>query len=207
MSADTQELAQIPFNKIIGDPLIAVVDAQARSSMATLAFLGNPMIRNKDGSLRNADFKYTKHSERDGKPVEQDCSLSVPVLTLVPIPFLRIAEVNISFRAKLTSTQTWSSETNDESSQTEDKEMEGSKGGGILGFFGGSKEQTKTTIHGSFSHTQKTMAGASHTSQFTLDIKVRAVQDILPAGMERVLTMLENCIKETAKDSGAGGGR
>lgn len=193
---EVEELNSIKFENLIGGPLEAVVKAQERSSIATLNFLTSDLIMDKNG-VKNADFKYKKHGEVDGQVVEQDCVLSVPIMTLVPIPSLRICEVTINFRAKLTSTQYTSHEDTHSDAGNNNEETNTSSGGGIFrAVFGGTNENKKITQTTSYANTRKNMNGETHNSEYALNVKVRAVQDQLPAGLERVLTMLENCIKE-----------
>lgn len=201
---EVQELNSIKFENLIGGPLEAVVKAQERSSIATLNFLASKLIMDENGNVKNAVFKYKKHGEVAGKVQEQDCELSVPTMTLVPIPSLRICEVTINFRAKLTSTQYTSHEGTDSNSGSSNNETNTSSGGGIFRkIFGGTDETQKITQTTSYSHTRKNMNGETHNSDYSLNVKVRAVQDQLPAGLERVLTMMENCIKEKTQPAQA----
>src|SRR6185295_1919105 len=117
MSRAVQELRQIPFGFLIGEPLKASIEAQALAARTTFEFIEkvgfvppdpneDPLFRDmtKDadaGTVRNVTFSYKK---RDANNIDHDVSLAVPILAIVPIPSLRIDEVTIDFTAKLNDT-------------------------------------------------------------------------------------------------------
>lgn len=182
------ELANINFASMIGGPLSAVIKAQAMSAETTVNFIKTVGF-DKDDQAKNITFKYKKDVELPGgKREDLDCELSVPMLTMLPIPFIRVDETNIEFNAKIVGTETY-----EHSSQNDFKlDVDGSYGGGLMGLFGGPKVNFKT----SFAHQSRTMQGEKTERTYTLNVKVRAVQDHMPAGLEKLLNILENCIKE-----------
>ena len=112
------QITSLPFGNIIGAPLRAAIEAQSVASKATVDFIQTVGFKPKDpetdpfafkeneeekdadmGDLRYVTFLYQVKGA-DG--IETDASLRVPVLTIVPIPFLRIDEMTIDFMAKIT---------------------------------------------------------------------------------------------------------
>ena len=76
MPVSGKELATLDFASLIGGPLNAVVEAQAKSALATVNFIKETSF-DKDGNLINVDFKYNREGE--------EFSLTVPFLTLLPV--------------------------------------------------------------------------------------------------------------------------
>ena len=105
-----QELASIDFESMLGGPLVAVVNAQAQSAMATVNFIKEVGFKQPDetedagGDTSTQEpiyvtFKYPKElspydpGDPDADPpvpptpaVYQTQELTVPILTLLPIP-------------------------------------------------------------------------------------------------------------------------
>lgn len=116
--------------------------------------------------------------------VYQDMQVEVPILTMVPIPFIKIAEANIEFNVKI------SSVSNTESSETTDKSgsLEASASGGCRFFRASAK------LNASFSNQKATSSSEEVKRDYSLNIKVRAVQDDMPAGVEKMMNILEEAI-------------
>lgn len=189
-----QELNSLDFSVYIGGPLQAAVDAQHAASMSQVSFIQEVGFKNvgtvqaPDYELRYVDFKYTKKvpnptydpaatSGPNSLPFnEAEVLISVPFLTMLTIPALRIEEVNIDFNAKLTSTETRN----------------------VSSEFAGSAEISakfwKVNFKASASYKRTSSSGTSTERTYTLGVRVRAVNDELPAGLDRILTMLEDSI-------------
>jgi hypothetical protein len=189
-----QELNSLDFSVYIGGPLQAAVDAQHAASMSQVSFIQEVGFKNlgtaeaPDYELRYVDFKYTKKvpnptydpaatSGPNSLPFnEAEVLISVPFLTMLTIPALRIEEVNIDFNAKLTSTET----------------------SNVSSEFAGSAELSarfwKVNFKASASYKRTSSSGVSTERTYTLGVRVRAVNDELPAGLDRILTMLEDSI-------------
>lgn len=181
----TSELNSIDFRKMIGGPLQAAVDAQVASSLATVDFItkvgfsqpvkadGTPDTT-KPRELVMADFSYSRKEGKDaqGNDVYKDVSIKVPLLAMLPIPSLRIEHVIIDFNVKLNSV---------ESSSTSDAlgvDAEVKAGWGPVSF------------KVSASYQRKTATNVEVKKEYALNVNVKAVQDEIPAGLERVLGML-----------------
>jgi hypothetical protein len=132
-------------------------------------------------------FKYNKPVEQkkaDGtvEIVVKDFTLTVPFLTMLPIPFIRIEETTIDFNAKITAVQERSST----SSMGLDTELKAKAGWGW----------GSASLKVNFSYKKSTSESQKVERTYSLAIHVRAVQDELPAGTERLLSILESNIKE-----------
>ena len=195
-----QELKQIPFGYLIGEPLKAAVEAQAIAARTTVEFIEKVGFIPKDeqagqgalfvdenvdadtGTVRNVTFIYRK---KDQNNVEQNFRLSVPILSIVPIPVLRIDEVTIDFTAKL----------NDviENTTTKNFTVEAQAEGNFKSWW----SPVTLDFRASVKYDTANTASARYTRDYSMSIHVRAVQDSMPAGLSRVLDILEASIKET----------
>jgi hypothetical protein len=176
------ELGSLNFRDMIGGPLVAVVEAQSQAAMATVAFIQSIGF-DKDGKTKNVAFTYSSllPPSGDKPPQEHDVQLIVPLLALTSPPSLRIEKVVIDFNAKLNSV-----ERRDSSDQVNVGVELDAKGG-----FGPFSAELKAN----FAYQRKTEEGSEVNRTYSLSVHVEAVQDELPAGLDRVLQMLENSIK------------
>ena len=117
-------LTNLPFHNIIGGPLEAAIKAQAMAANTTVEFIKavgfKPVTKNgqidpdKDdssivgdedseiGNIRYINFSYAKKN-LDGSKAEG--YMKVPILSIVPIPMLRIEEMTIDFATKITESE------------------------------------------------------------------------------------------------------
>lgn len=203
MSRAVAELRQIPFEHLIGAPMKAAVEAQALAAQSTIEFIQKVGFKSSDfepadmlfddpskdadaGELRNVTFSYKK---KDATETEADFELTVPLLSITPIPYLRIDEMTIDFSAKLTD----SIQRNTSSSFN----LTSSVSGKFSSFWSPVKLSFRTTA----TYNTKTATRAAQKREYRMDIHVRAVQDEMPAGLSKVLDILEDAIKDE-KSSG-----
>lgn len=171
------ELSAIPFGSLIGGPLIAAIEAQAKSAMTTVDFINAVGFYGdeNDKKVRNIAFSY-----RTG-PNETDLAqLAVPILSIVPIPFLRIENMDIHFKASI-------------SQSMETKETESSATDAQAGFrAGGGWGPFKAEMNASVSSKKDSSStrDSRYSVEYTMDINVHAVQDDIPAGLAKVLGLL-----------------
>ena len=69
-------------------PLIAVINAQAASALTTVKFI-NEVGFDADRNAINVKFNYNSTNATSGEITES--SMSVPILTILPIPFIRVS--------------------------------------------------------------------------------------------------------------------
>lgn len=113
--------------------------------------------------------------------VYQDQKFSVPFLTIVPIPYLRVEETTIDFNAKINSI----------SRVSEKSTLKSKTKASYRAFFSPVKVNT------SFSYQKQSSSGTTVNRTYSLAIHVRAVSEEMPGGMEKILGILEDAIVST----------
>jgi hypothetical protein len=199
MERAVKELKQIPFGFLIGEPLKAAIEAQALAAKTTVEFIEKvgfvPPNQNQSamlfedetkdadaGRVRNVTFLYKK---KDETGVEQDFSLSVPILSIVPIPVIRLDEISIDFTAKLNDTI--------ENTSKQGFQLQSSMQGNFKSWWSPVSLEFRTSV----AYESAKSSSAKYTRDYTMNVHVRAVQDSMPAGLSRILDILESTIKET----------
>jgi hypothetical protein len=216
MPSPGQELASIDFASMLGGPLRAVIQAQAQAAISTVNFIkevgfkknSNEEIAGDDTSTMEpiyVSFKYPKEispyipkvpatlgdptanppinptQEIPAVPaVYETQELQVPILTMLPIPFIRIDLTTIDFNAKINSVEYQKTDTNLKISGALE-----AKAGWLWG-------SAKLNVSTSFQRT--TQQGNSVDRTYSMAVHIKAVQDEMPAGMERLLGVLEGVI-------------
>lgn len=173
-----KELASLDFANLIGGPLNAIVDAQARSAIATANFVQEVGF-DKNGAVRNSTFRYSKPNQ-DGD--QEEFSLTIPFIMMLPVPFVAIEEGEVEFNAKLTSTQ--------ETASSSEVGGSASMDASINYWF------VKARVKASASY--KKTSSATEKIERTYEMKVRVLVKgtELPAGMERLFGMLESSLED-----------
>lgn len=182
MATAIQSLATIPFSHLIGGPLNATVHAQGQAAMTCIEFIErvgftvpNPQNPN-DKAVKEVTFKYNKVDETGAT---KSFNLSIPILAIIPIPYLRIDEVLIDFTAKL-----------NDSIKTDESSVL-NLGANLSGHWG------PVSFRASASYKNEKSSTSSSTQDYCMSVKVRAVQAEVPGGMKRILDMLESAIRDT----------
>jgi len=225
MPSPGQELSSIDFESMIGGPLIAVIHAQAQAAMSTVNFIKEVGFK-KNGEEEAGDdtytsdpiyvsFKYPKEisayqplvpaaaaiiaNPSAIPPVDavaavpeipavaavyETQELKVPILTMLPIPFIRIDFATVDFNAKINSVEYVKTDTN----LNINASLE-AKAGWLFG-------SAKLKVSSSFKKT--TQQGSSVDRTYSMAVHVKAVQDDMPAGMEKILGILEGAITSKA---------
>lgn len=191
MSELVEELNSLDFGVYIGGPLQAAVQAQQASSMAAVDFLQQVGFEDNGSGgqqIRYVDFDYEKTVPNpDFDPaqpigpsneqyIKSDVSIKVPFITMLQVPSLRIDTLDIDFNARLTSTQTSNLNTKFAASAS-------------LGI-----NYKIVNFKASASYQRSSSRGEKVEKSYSLNVKVHAVQDEMPAGLDRVLTLLEDSI-------------
>jgi hypothetical protein len=90
-------LSDIPFTHLIADPLRACVDAQNQSNEATLNYMQKVAFVKDEKTNTSQAIKVDFEFVSGGKLRK----ISVPLITLVPINFITLNSINISFKAQI----------------------------------------------------------------------------------------------------------
>lgn len=190
MSRATRELVSIPFRHLIGAPLTAVIQAQAQAAQTTIEFIErvgfNPDANDptKLGDMRTVTFDYTKLKE-DG--TETQVALTVPVLSIVPIPYIRVESCDINFTAKITEVE------------TEEVKTAVAVGAEVKGEFSSWLSPVRLEFKATFSYHRNTASTSKFEKEYQVQVNVHAVQDDMPAGLSKILQLMEKSIIETPK--------
>lgn len=95
----TSPLGALDFKRIIGAPLSACVSAQEEAAQATLEYINEVVFRRKDDDPDNLEpVTVTFYFESAGVVNR----LTIPLLCIVPVPYLQIEQVNLTFQATVT---------------------------------------------------------------------------------------------------------
>lgn len=92
-------LNSIPFGNIIGGPLAACVRAQAEAAQTTIDFIRGFTMTNSELDPEGVEpitvtFTFIMNGEK--------ARMTVPLMTIVPIPYMHIDYVNLNFTADIT---------------------------------------------------------------------------------------------------------
>jgi hypothetical protein len=179
----TNALQALPFSSLIGGPLDACIEAQAKAAKTTWEFI-RQVGMNEDAKGQRSAINVTFAYQKDG----QMMNLVVPLLTIVPIPYIAITDVSIAFKAKISAEA--SSVTETATSTSMNAEM-GASAGGSYGPF-----SAKVEFKGGFSSKKDSKAtqDSKYSVEYTMDVAVKAGQESMPAGLAQVLNILQSSI-------------
>lgn len=191
-SVATSALQAIPFGSLIGGPLNACIEAQALAAKTTWTFIQqvglNEDPQTKQRTAINVVFQYQKGSEM--------ANLVVPLLTIVPIPYIAIDTIDINFKANISAS---SSSVQEDTSST-------SYGGEVAAHaeFGWGMFKVSADFKANYSSKKDSKATqeSKYSVEYTMDVSVHAGQDSMPAGLATVLGILRESIT-----SGTPGGK
>lgn len=187
MSYANRNLASIPYATLIGAPMTAAVEAQALAAQTSVDFIqsvGFDVDSDGNMSVRNVEFTYSSKDEETDE--DRTVTVKVPLLSILPIPFLRIEDMTIDFSTKIT--EAIERESSNSSETEASATLTASARWGVA----------KVGFKGSVSHNSKkeNKNSSRYNTEHTMSIVVNAVQDDIPAGMSRILDMLQGAIAE-----------
>lgn len=176
------ELNNIDFASLIGGPMQAAVEAQNKASIATVNFIKEVGFEGQtdtdDGKLRMVEFKFKKNvpnpnfdpSVNGSEPtIEQDAEITVPFISLLNVPALRVQTLDIDFNVKLNS------------AYTNNKASSFGANASVSGGWGPVKMKV------SASYRRSTFEGTKVEKEYSMNVKVKALNDEIPRGLELVL--------------------
>ncbi len=188
VTATTQALQALPFSSLIGGPLQACIQAQSQAAMTTIEFIDavglyeDPVTHEK--KTVTVEFQYQKAGET--------VKLVVPLLTIVPIPYISINQINIDFTANLSAS----------SSSVTEKTKENNIGAELdAGFQAGwGPYSAKADLKANYSSKKSSRASqeSKYSVEYTMNVNVSAGQASMPAGLATVLNILQEGIEQTA---------
>jgi len=180
----TNALQAIPFSSMIGGPLKACIEAQAMAAKTTWDFIQEVglNIDPKTGEKKavNVAFSFIQNGH--------EVQLNVPLLTIVPIPYIAIHSIDINFKANISAS---SSSVNEQSSSSSLNAGAEVKAGLKIGPF---HMDAKLNANYSSKKDSKATEESKYSVEYTMDIAVKAGQDSMPAGLAKVLELLGNSL-------------
>ncbi|WP_237058434.1 DUF2589 domain-containing protein [Microbulbifer sediminum] len=196
MSYANRILGSIPYGTLIGAPMTAAVEAQALAAQSSIDFIRTVGFENMDdsaewGATRHVNFTYTVNDAETS--TDRTADIRVPLLTIVPIPYLRIDDMTIDFTSKIT----------EELVRTKKRDTSVDADASLNIKYSNFLSPVKVGFKASLStkHSSSSATSNRYKTEHTININVRAVQDDIPNGMSRVLDMLETSIAEPKPSS------
>lgn len=169
----------IPFSSMIGGPLNACIEAQAMAARTSWEFIKEVGL-NTDEKGQKSAIMVAFSFNRGGRMVQ----LNVPLLTIVPIPYIAINTIDINFKASISASSSTTSET---AEHTEAGGELDAKAKLNLGLF---SLQANLKANYSSKKDSKATAESKYSVESTIDVAVKAGQESMPAGMAKVLELL-----------------
>lgn len=167
--------------QLIGAPIHALVDAEAQAAMATSNFIRTVGFQstpegdgNELGELKMAKFVHSRIMP-DGTEEHQE--VSIPLLTLLPIPALQIRDAQLDYTVKVVQTEVGA-----QHSQQIFNELNIEKNGLSM----------PATIRASFAREQRETG--KNTTDMVLKIKVNIEQSDMPSGLEKLLNIANEAV-------------
>ena len=181
----TSAMQAIPFNSMIGGPLKACIEAQAMAAKTSWEFIQNVGLNTDpetgDKKAVNVSFSFNQ----GGRMVQ----LNVPLLTIVPIPYIAIHTIDINFKANISA----SSSSVKENSSSENVDAGGTAKAKLnLGIF---SVEADLKANYSSKKDSKATEESKYSVESTIDVAVKAGQESMPAGLAKVLELLGNSLE------------
>ncbi len=184
----TNALQAIPFSSLIGGPLDACVQAQAQAARTSYEFINqvgltvDPITGEKKAI--NVTFQYNNQG--------QLATLVVPLIAIVPIPYLGINTVEIDFLANISASSSNVSETSSDSELGVDVTAEAALSVGPFSL--------KINANANYSSKQHSKASQDfkYSVEYTMGVKVQGGSTDMPAGLATVLNILQGSITSTS---------
>jgi len=185
----TNALQALPFDTLIGGPLDAAINAQAMAAKTSWEFIQEVGLNIDEKGKKeavNVTFFYNKNG--------QMTKLIVPILTIVPIPYIAIDDMNIKFTANISA----ASSSVEETSSSSETQMGGEAEARLkIGPFG---VKAKFKANYSSKKDSKASQESKYSVEYTMDVAVHAGQSDMPAGLATVLNILQSSITDARAD-------
>ena len=169
---------------MIGGPLKACIEAQAMAAQTSWQFIQEVGLNTDPKTGQKEAVNVSFQFMQNGRMVQ----LNVPLLTIVPIPYIAIHDIDINFKANISA-----------SSSSVSEQSSSSELGGALEASGGVKVgpfhmSAKMNANYSSKKDSKATQDSKYSVEYTMDVAVKAGQDSMPAGLAKVLELLGNSL-------------
>ena len=183
----TNAMQAIPFGSMIGGPLKACIEAQAMAAQTSWDFIQRVGL-NTDPSTGERKAINVSFTFIQGGRMAQ---LNVPLLTIVPIPYIAINTIDINFKANVSASS--SSVTENSTSSSTDASLD-AKATFKVAFV---KVEADIKANYSTKKDSKATEESKYSVESTIDVAVHAGQESMPAGLAKVLDLLGNTLDVT----------
>mmetsp|Transcript_26620 Transcript_26620/g.66899 ORF Transcript_26620/g.66899 Transcript_26620/m.66899 type:complete len:288 (-) Transcript_26620:183-1046(-) len=214
------EIESVDFKAMIGGAFDAVINAQWQAALTTINFIKKAGFSKgkKDskgfGEPNYLEFKYERPQSM-GMGNMPAYKVKIPMLVIVPIPYLRIDSMTVSFQVKLTQTtevnqnrmgqRTQIASVNDSGEQISNKKKttygQWGRNSNNDGWEAVNAEIEKRDVWSNTSSMTGIITTSSYNNQgmrvsrdYSLKVDIEAVESAIPAGMERMLDILTSLI-------------
>ncbi len=199
------ELQSLPLEYMLSAPLQGAIRSQALAAQTTVDFIekvGLEEDANGNLTVRKVEFEYSKQvtnpADPAATPTVETNKLTVPMLAIVPIPYIRIQDLTVDFEFRVRETITTTSKTEITTGNNTKTTVDTTTklGGGFLSFLGGPSATIKANVTSQFnvSASYKTSNTQTQDRSAWISMNMKAVQDTMPEGLSRVLTILNDSI-------------
>jgi hypothetical protein len=186
---------QAPLSAIVGAPLHAAIEAQANAASASVDFIRQVAFESEEGGttrssgrVRKLVFYFEQPREEGGT---QPVRVEVPLITLVPLPYVRIDELDVDFKVSVGAVEPAQGAHAATGSPEESLDY----------LSPGSRVQLAANL------SSKRDSQSTRTSRYavetTMDFHLHAVQDDIPSGMQHLLSVLAEAIQVQPVSSAA----
>lgn len=177
-------LQGIPFKNLIGGPLSACIQAQNDAAMTSINFINNVCLNvDKETGEKSAIYVSFSFIQNGRKVV-----INVPLIAIVPIPYIAINSIDINFKATVNGVECESNEDTYSEEYKRDTNTKSQKRRGFI--LNKNKKETKINTSFSTKRDSKSTQDSKFSVEATIDVAVHAGQESMPAGMAKILEML-----------------
>ncbi|WP_237058430.1 DUF2589 domain-containing protein [Microbulbifer sediminum] len=173
-------IKSVDFGQLVGAQVSALVEAELEAAQSTSDFIEAVGFDRKDDgslSLRMVTFDMER---RDSDGQVRTHSISIPALTLVPLPLLTVDTATIEFAAKV-----------DQVTKVESKVESGSSSSGLPRLF--SKKRRLST--------RLARSNGKQTLEADMKVNVKLAQSALPLGIERLLNSADLSVQDETNET------
>lgn len=152
--------------------------------MTSINFINNVCL-NEDKETGEKSAIYVSFSFiQNGRKVV----INVPLIAIVPIPYIAINSVDINFKATVNGVECESNENTYSEEYKRDTNTKSQKRRGVI--LNKNKKETKINTSFSTKRDSKSTQDSKFSVEATIDVAVHAGQESMPAGMAKILEML-----------------
>jgi len=167
MDSIANELQSLPLEQMIGAPMQGAIKASAMASKTTLEFISSVGFTGEKNTRKVNTTSF----------IHNGTKIQVPLLSMIPIPYIRIKTLKIDFDFKINTTEI--------EKKSDSKEL----GIDAKVKFG----PVSATIKGNIKSSSEKSTQNDESAH--IHIELEAVQDEIPAGLKKLLNIFENSIK------------